>query len=396
MRIESLHVKNFRVFRDILLSDLPNMCVFLGANGTGKTTLFDVFGFLKDALTHNVRQATQKRGGFNELKSRDSQGPISIEIKFRTDDTDNLATYYLEVDEKDSRPVVSREILKFRRGRRYGSPWHFLDFSYGKGKAIENESALENSALNITDAQRIEQELDSPDILAIKGLGQFQRFQTASSFRKLIENWHVSDFHISDVRPSQEAGYAEHLSVRGDNAPLVAQYMFEYHKEIFDSILIKMAERVPGISNVQAAETEDGRIVLKFQDGNFKDPFIAKYVSDGTIKMFAYLLLLYDPVPHPLLCVEEPENQLYPRLLSELAEEFSLYAQRGGQVFVSTHSPDFLNAVELSNVFWLTKVEGYTIIKRASESEVLRNMVEEGDRPGWLWKEGLFDGADPE
>lgn len=396
MRIESLHVKNFRVFRDILLSDLPNMCVFLGANGTGKTTLFDVFGFLKDALTHNVRQATQKRGGFNELKSRDSQGPISIEIKFRTDDTDNLATYYLEVDEKDSRPVVSREILKFRRGRRYGSPWHFLDFSYGKGKAIENESALENSALNITDAQRIEQELDSPDILAIKGLGQFQRFQTASSFRKLIENWHVSDFHISDVRPSQEAGYAEHLSVRGDNAPLVAQYMFEYHKEIFDSILIKMAERVPGISNVQAAETEDGRIVLKFQDGNFKDPFIAKYVSDGTIKMFAYLLLLYDPVPHPLLCVEEPESQLYPRLLSELAEDFSLYAQRGGQVFVSTHSPDFLNAVELSNVFWLTKVEGYTIIKRASESEVLRNMVEEGDRPGWLWKEGLFDGADPE
>jgi len=395
MKIEAMSIKNFRAFRDVAIENLGNMCVFLGANGTGKTTLFDVFGFLKDSLTHNVRQATQKRGGFDELRSRDSEGPISIEIKFRTDDSDNLATYFLEVNEQNGKPVVSREILKFRRGRRYGSPWHFLDFSYGKGKAIENEAALEDSKLDIKDAERTDQELDSPDILAIKGLGQFQRFQTASSFRKLIENWHVSDFHISDARPSQESGYAEHLSVRGDNAPLVAQFMYEYHRDIFDTILAKMAERVPGVSNVEAAETEDGRIVLKFQDGHFKDPFIARYVSDGTIKMFAYLLLLYDPTPHPLLCVEEPENQLYPRLLGELAEEFSLYASRGGQVFVSTHSPDFLNAVDLCNVFWLTKENGYTQIHRASESELLCNMVAEGDKPGWLWKEGLFEGVDP-
>lgn len=53
-----------------------------------------------------------------------------------------------------------------------------------------------------------------------------------------------------------------------------------------------------------------------FQDGSFKTPFLDRYVSDGTIKMFAYLVLLYDPRPHPLLCVEEPENQLYPKLMA--------------------------------------------------------------------------------
>ena len=138
----------------------------------------------------------------------------------------------------------------------------------------------------------------------------------------LIENWHISDFHISDARPSAEAGIGEHLSTRGDNVAQVAQYLYEHHRDRFDRVLEVMRTRVPGVSQVEAKPTEDGRLVLRFQDGSFKDPFIARHVSDGTIKMFAYLILLNDPKPFPLLAVEEPENQLYPELLPELAEEF--------------------------------------------------------------------------
>jgi predicted ATPase len=156
-----------------------------------------------------------------------------------------------------------------------------------------------------------------------------------------------------------------------------------------------MAERVPGVERVEAAETVDGRIVLRFQDGSFQDPFVARFVSDGTIKMFAYLVLLNDPNPHALLCVEEPENQLYPQLLLELAEEFRSYAQRGGQVFVSTHSPDFLNGVLLDEIFWFEKRQGFAHIYRARDIDVLRALVEEGDFPGALWKQGLFESLIP-
>ncbi|WP_419632875.1 AAA family ATPase, partial [Thiolapillus sp.] len=142
--------------------------------------------------------------------------------------------------------------------------------------------------------------------------------------------------------------------------------------------------------------TEEGRVLLRFQDGAFEDPFLARYVSDGTIKMLAYLVLLYNPTPHPLLCVEEPENQLYPMLLWELAEEFRAYAERGGQVFVSTHSPDFLNAVEIDEVYWLVKEEGYTSIKRARDNKQLAAFISEGDQMGYLWKDGLFEGAGPQ
>ncbi len=390
MRIESIRIKNFRALQDVAITGLQQMCVFVGANGSGKSTLFDVFGFLQDSLIHNVHSALARRGGFKEVVSRGQEGPIEIELKFRQP-KQPLVTYDLAIGLKEGMPVVEREILKYRRGS-HGQPWHFLDFRMGKGMAVVNEEDYGKPAAEM---QREEQQLESNDILAIKGLGQFQKFKVVSAFRRLIENWHVSDFHISDARPSQEAGYAEHLSSRGDNLPLVAQYVFEHHRPVFDEVLRRMAKRVPGIEKVEAAETEDGRIVLKFQDGSFKDPFVARYVSDGTIKMFAYLVLLHDPSPHPLLCVEEPENQLYPRLLAELAEEFRDYARRGGQVFISTHSPDFLNGVKLDEIYWLTKSRGFTVVTYGPEEELLRNLVEEGDLPGALWKQGFFTGADP-
>jgi predicted ATPase len=388
MQIEALEISNYRLFRNAVFSNLPQMTVVVGANGSGKSTLFDVFSFLKDSLTQNVAQAFARRGGFKELVSRGEEGPIGITIKFR-ESGGRLATYQLEVASDAGRPVVHREVLKFRRGQK-GQPWHFVDFSRGHGFAITNESAYGQEGVQ---QERTEHSLDDPSVLAIKGLGQFKQFRVVSEFRSLIENWHISDFHISDARPSAEAGYAEHLNTRGDNVAQVAQYLYEHHPEDFNRMLKVMAERVPGVSGVEAKPTEDGRLVLRFQDGSFKDPFIARYVSDGTIKMFACLVLLYDPKPHPLLAIEEPENQLYPELLHELVEEFRDYSRRGGQVFVSTHSPEFLNGTKLEEIYWLVKKNGFTSVQRASESELLKNLVEEGDKPGSLWKQGLFEGA---
>jgi predicted ATPase len=393
MKIKSITVKNFRALKDVTLKDLPQVCTFVGANGSGKTTFFDLFAFLKDSLVHNIRQALARRGGFKEVVSRGEKGPIVIELKFRESDVGPLVTYRLEIALRKGVPVVKREVLMYRRGQK-GRPWRFLDFKNGEGLAVTNEEDYGKPDVEI---ERDEQKLDSADILAIKGLGQFQRFKVVNEFRKMIEGWQVSDFHISAARADQEAGYAEHLNPRGDNLPLVAQFMYESHRKAFDRVLETMAERVPGVQKVEPVETEDGRLVLKFQDGSFKDPFVARYVSDGTIKMFAYLLMLYDPNPHPILCVEEPENQLYPHLLRELAEEFHDYAARGGQVFISTHSPDFLNGIELEEIFWLQKQkeDGFTQIARAVDDESLRQLCAEGDLPGALWKQGLFPGVDP-
>lgn len=396
MQIESIRLKNFKVFQDVSLESIPPFCVVVGANGTGKSTLFEVFGFLKDCLTYNVGSAIQSRGGYHELVSRGhEQENMSIEIQFRMEisKVQRLVTYYLEISCENKKVEVAREILRYKRGAA-GSPFHFIDFAHGKGKAVVNEDDFNKTDEELTKEQ---QELDKADILAIKGLGQFQKFKAANAFRQLIENWHVSDFHINLARGSKDiAGYADHLSVTGDNLQLVANRIYEERKDIFGKIIELMRLRVPGISSIEPEQTRDGRLLLKFQDGSFQDPFIDKFVSDGTIKMFAYLLLLHDPLPHPLLCVEGPENQLYPKLLWELAEEFRTYANRGGQVFVSTHSPDFLNAVQLDEVFWLIKNNGYTQVRRAKDDAQLAAFMAEGDQMGYLWKHGFFPEVDPQ
>jgi len=396
MKIEAIRLLNFKAFREIELGSLPNFCVFVGANGTGKSTIFSVFGFLRDAMTSNVNTALMRLGGsrgFHEVRSRKAEGPIEIELKFREKDDSPLITYLLRINEARGKVFVEREILRYRRGSS-GQPWHFLDFSNGTGTAVINEL---DSVRDVKDLQRETQTLKSSDLLAIKGLAQFERFPAVVALGNLIENWHVSDFHISKARPEQEAGYAEHLSREGENLSLVIQYLHTHHDGVFRKILDLLKKRVPGIFNVESKTTEEGRVLLKFQDGSFEDPFLARYVSDGTIKMLAYLTLLYDPNPHPLLCVEEPENQLYPKLLWELAEEFRAYANRGGQVFVSTHSPDFLNATKVEEVFWLVKkMDGYTEVCRASDDPQIVAYMKDGDQMGYLWEQGLFEGADPQ
>jgi len=389
MRIESIEIENYRVFKRAKLDALPRLIALVGANGTGKSTLFDVFSFLKDALAFNVGKAVARRGGLHELKSRGQPGPIWFEIKFR-ESGGRLATYELAIGEREGRVVVEREVLKFK-SKGGGDPFSVCaDFSFGKGSVIIDEQF---PAQYEAPKQLLTYSLDEPDILAIKGLGQFKNFRILSEFRSLIENWQISDFHIADARPTTDEGYAEHLSTRGENLAQVAQFLYTYHRERFDQVLDAMKRRVPGVTEVEAKPTEDGRLVLRFQDGSFKDPFIARFVSDGTIKMFAYLVLLHDPKPFPLLAIEEPENQLYPELLGDLAEEFRAYAQRGGQVFVSTHSPEFLNALNLDEIYCLRKEHGFTFIHHASDSENLKSLFEGGDLPGYLWKQGLFEGV---
>lgn len=394
MIIEEIRVKNFKALKDVHLKNLPPMAVFVGKNGTGKTTLFHVFSFLKACLANTVRTALQKEGGmrgFAEVISRGTalEESIIIELKFRLEisGANRLVTYLLEIGMRESKPVVMREILRYKRGS-YGSPYHFLDFTQGDGSAVSNEEDFSKKDTELTrEVQNI-----APDALAISSLGQLERFKAAKAFRDLIANWHISDFHIADARGKKIQEDGIHLSSSGDNLPSVAYRLHEEEPKIFATVLEKMRHRVPGIQDIETDVGADGSLLVRYSDGAFKDPFLDYNVSDGTIKMFAYMILLHDPIPHKILCVEEPENQLYPELMGLLAEEFKSYAQRGGQVFISTHSPDFLNALELGSIYLLEKVEGVAEIYRAADDPLVAGFLHDGDHAGYLWNQGVFEG----
>lgn len=391
-KIDAIKIKNFRALKSVELKNLSNYCVFVGANGVGKTTIFNVFQFLKNAMETNITKALIKLGGvkgFQEVRSSGETGNIEIEIKFYSHEIKRRITYKLSISEENKKAVVEEEVLSYRRGSR-GKPWDFLKFSKGKGNAVTNELDLDK----VTDEKKLhrdEQTLKSTDILAVKGLSQFEKFPATLELANLIENWYISDFHIQAARREQTiADNAEMLDRTGNNLFVVVDYLYQNHPKAFEKILEKLKERIVNIEKIETSIMENGSVLLKFFHSSFSKPILAPYISDGTLRMLGYLILLYHPTVHPLLGVEEPENQLYPSLLSELAEEFRSYANRGGQVFVSTHSPDFLNALDINEVFLLSKKDGFTTITPAENNETIKHYMKQGDKMGRLWKQGIF------
>lgn len=272
--IEKLTVRNYRVLRDVTFDKLTPLTVLLGPNGSGKSTVFDVFAFLNEAFTTNLRRAWDRRN-------------------------------------------------------------------------------------------------------------------------RLITGWYLSYVSADSARSLPEAGPQERLSQTGGNLPNVVQYLQEQYPERLATIFRRLGKRIPNLERLEPEPLADGRLLLRLKDRAFDEPILGRYTSDGTLKLLAYLILLHDPEPPAIIGIEEPENQLHPRLVLLLADE-TRHAAARSQLLVTTHSPFFADALRPKELWMLYREEdGFTRVLRASDVPQLTAMAETGGQLGSLWMEGYFDAGDP-
>jgi predicted ATPase len=298
-----------------------------------------------------------------------------------------VITYHLAIDEGARGPYVAEEWLQWRRGQR-GRPFRFLDFREGVGQATSGDMPDEED-------QRIEEQLTSPELLAVNTLGQFASHPRVSALRRFITGWYLSYLTADNTRTTPEAGPQERLSETGDNLPNVIQYLKEQHEDRLDQILTTLTRRVPRLEQVAAELMADGRLLLQIKDAPFERPILARFASDGTLKLLAYLTVLYDPEPPQLIGIEEPENHLHPRLLPELAEECRV-ASAQTQLMVTTHSPFFVNGLRAEELWVCYRNEqGYTQARRAADMRGVQAFMSQGALLGHLWMEGHFEVGDP-
>ncbi len=419
-KIEGFRVKNFKTLRDITFGRLWNkrnvpsltpLTAVIGKNGVGKSSLFDAFGFLADCLRLGVEEAcdSKGRGGFEKIRTKGIHEPIEFEIYYKENGNARPITYEVSIDlDKTGRPYVLKERLRQRRkGQDKGWPFSFLILENGKGivwkgdkegTQIKEEDTAELDIYrllkelyeNEEESKETENvELEDNRKLGIATLGSLKQHPRISAFRKFIEGWYLSYFTPDAARSLPLAGPQKHLNIHGDNLGNVVQFMEREYPKQFKSILKQISRKIPGIQKIETEKTEDGRLLLRFNDQGFNDPFYAQQMSDGTLKVFAYLLLLEDPNPPPFICIEEPENGLFHKLLETLAQEFRKHAtgkKGGSQIFVTTHQPYFVDALDPEEVWILKKGDnGFSTIQRASENELVNNLVAEGLPLGSLW-----------
>ena len=386
-RIEYLKVQNYRALHNLELKKITPLTVFLGPNGSGKSTIFDVFAFLSECFTESLRKAWDRRGRFRELRTRDSTGCIIIELKYRETSKSPLITYHLAIDEENNRPFIAEEWLQWRRGGQ-GKPFRFLDFKKGEGQVISGESPDE-------EGERITEQLASSELLAVNTLGQFAKHPRVSALRRFITGWYLSYLTADNTRSLPEAGAQERLSPTGDNLPNVIQYLKEQHPQRLEEILRTLSARIPRLEKVEALVMQDGRLLLEIKDAPFSHPILAKYASDGTLKLLAYLTVLFDPNPPQLVGIEEPENHLHPQLLPQLAEECRS-ASANTQLMITTHSPFFVDRLKPEELWVLYRDEkGFTQAKRTADMLGIKQFIDNGSLLGSLWMEDFFDVGNP-
>ncbi|MEG4118161.1 AAA family ATPase [Microcoleus sp. N9_B4] len=386
-RIEYLKVQNYRALYNLELKNITPLTVLLGPNGSGKSTIFDVFAFLSECFTESLRKAWDRRGRFRELRTRDSTDCIIIELKYRETSKSPLITYHLAIDEENNRPFIAEEWLQWRRGGQ-GKPFRFLDFKKGEGQVISGATPDE-------EGERITEQLASSELLAVNTLGQFAKHPRVSALRRFITGWYLSYLTADNTRSLPEAGAQERLSPTGDNLPNVIQYLKEQHPQRLEEILKTLSARIPRLEKVEALVMQDGRLLLEIKDAPFSHPILAKYASDGTLKLLAYLTVLFDPNPPQLVGIEEPENHLHPQLLPQLAEECRS-ASANTQLMITTHSPFFVDRLRPEELWVLYRDEkGFTQAKRTADMPGIKHFIENGSLLGSLWMEDFFDVGNP-
>lgn len=404
-KILGIAIQNYGLLKNIkmgqLYSDqkgipLGNMIAVIGPSGSGKSTLADAFGFIADALITDVETAcdANNRGGYDFLVSQGCQEPIHFEIYYKENSISRPITYELTIaKDRMGRPYVKEERLRQRRpGNKSGRPLSFLYLVDGKGYAFEGMEGGQDDDGTIT-GEKKDVELSDIRKLGIVTLGAMKQYSRIEKFLSFLKSWYLCYFTPDTARQLQTAAPAPYLDRTGSNLNNVAQFMFRENPADFRKILTSIQTKIPNINRIEPVRLQNGQMVLQFWQNGFQEPFFSQRMSDGTLKLFAYYLLLNEKNPRQLVFIEEPENGLYHQYMADLAIEMSKNVGKGytKQLFVTTHSPFFVNALSPEQVWVLSKdTNGFSVIKRTSDYTYVDDLVQEGAYIGDLWNSRYF------
>ncbi|NLW89776.1 MAG: AAA family ATPase [Clostridiaceae bacterium] len=357
---------------------MSSLNAVIGRNQSGKSTFFDCLSFISDAVSKGCVEASVIRGrsGFSRLISQGADS-MSFELLFFMSNGHNPAlpdefyvsySFSLRPDGNGKPSFISENVRYTTRPEHKDSYKTVLSVENGTGRVYFSDIAMEAS---LSDSRHS----------ALRTYGNILQCPVLNALLDEMTKWFFCRFSVSKAENGMKQkvapGAHKHLNSDGSNMKNVLDYLSKENPKQYRRLMDRLSEKIPKV----------GRVMDKLPDDFRSSPN----------RLFLYLLLLHDPVPRPLICIETPDLELYHDMVDVLSAEFRDYSIRNpySQIIFSTHNPYILEAMAPNEV-WIFKrsdeEEPDSVdIRCAGADPVVSEMYEQGVGMGAMWYSGHFD-----
>lgn len=324
--LKDVHIKNFLSLRDVELPLKP-LTVLVGPNASGKSNVLGALAF------------------FNQLMIADRPPPVQIIQNLFWAGEANRITFGLQAGVGTATTSYG---LEFEAS--VDNPFVAEKLSVNGVDVI----SIQNGESVVRDEDGENQTTYRSNQLALRSAGDYGNKPTTRALTTFIKGWKFYDFQPDLIR-GQVKGFPFVVEeVKFDNSKGLSQFpRLDDYGLILSELLSAWHEKTPTrfdkVSEFLADSTNiridsrkiDGDYQLCLLEG-YEKPIPLKRASDGTLRLVAYYILLNEPELPPLIAIEEPERNLHPGALADIADVLEQIAERT-QVIITTHSAQLLS-----------------------------------------------------
>lgn len=371
MRLSFLRIDGYRALEGFSAS-LGNLTVIIGANATGKSSLFDFLAFVRFAADNPLPPELDPRSVGKALFH--AGGPERIRWVMVVERGDLLPLeYVVGVDGPVGAPVVtSEQLISFGKEPNGELVEHFAFLRFKRGKGIMGS---EGPALQY----RPDWVLPPNELALRRALDPSN--QTLSRFQGYVSGWRFySGFDVGMASALRRPVMSEPnpiLKEDGSNLSAVLFHLKSEHPEVWEELETHLRSAIPAFQSLTVKPRGGpGTVIGIWRETGVKGELTLADLSDGTLKFLCWATLCLAPRKAPLICIDEPELGLHPRVLPVLAGLLR-QAAADSQLLVATHSPYFLSQFSLEEIAVMKKVDGRAVFARPASNDALRREVEE-------------------
>ncbi len=369
----SIKIRGYRPFDDILIRLKP-LQILVGANGSGKSSLFEFLRFIRDACYQEIPPEIVEGTIGQQIFHK--PGPDKLWWSTEIDLREKVPLYYqgeLMGPIGSTKVIFERVITKKPLHDGFDKGYTFMNFKDGKGMVRDPKDKQ---------FKRKEWDLKKPNQLGLGAITD-SSLVTLFNLREYIRGWRFyNSFHINNekIRKSVPTSQQPVLHEDAGNLSAVLFNLMTEHAESFEELKSVIKAAIPGFKDLNVkARGGPGEVIAFWQEKAIDTDLSLADLSDGTLRFIAWATLCMMPSPPTLICIDEPDQGVHPRTLPILSGLFEKASQRT-QVILATHSSYFLSQFDLKNIAVMKKEAGKSVFIKVSDSQTLLDNLEDFGR----------------